>query len=124
MSQLNKSIQRAEEIFDATGILSRSIEREPNSSEREELWDISRIFIKRIYELDLIDEKMSKEERDECNKLAHYCVVMLHWNDIYDPPHIEQKAPSGRFRRDTLALALCLFTRISRDYKEYLKLKR
>ena len=124
MSQLNKSIQRAEEIFNATGILSRSIEREPNSSEREELWDISRIFIKRIYELDLVDEKMSKEEKDEYNKLAHYCVVMLHWNDIYDPPHYKQKAPSGRFRRDTLALALCLFTRISRDYKEYLKLKR
>ena len=124
MSQLNVSIQRAEEIFEATGILTRSIEREPNDSEREELWDISRIFIKRIYELDLVDEKMSKEEKDEYNKLAHYCVVMLHWNDIYDPPHIKQKAPSGRFRRDTLALALCLFTRISRDYKEYLKLKR
>ena len=124
MSQLNKSIQRAEEIFEATGILTRSTEREPNASEREELWDISRIFIKRIYELDLVDEKMSKEERDEYNKLAHYCVVMLHWNDIYDPPHIEKKAPSGRFRRDTLALALCLFTRISRDYPEYLKLKR
>ena len=124
MSQLNQSIKRAEEIFEATGILARSIKREPNSSEREELWDISRIFIKRIYELDLIDEKMSKEEKDEYNKLAHYCVVMLHWNDIYDPPHFNQKAPSGRFRRDTLALALCLFTRISRDYKEYLKLKR
>ena len=124
MSQLNKSIQRAEEIFEATGILTRSTEREPNSSEREELWDLSRIFVKRIYELDLVDEKMSKEERDEYNKLAHYCVVMLHWNDIYDPPHIEQKAPSGRFRRDTLALALCLFTRISRDYPEYLTLKR
>ena len=38
MSQLNTSIQRAEEIFNATGILSRSIEREPNTSEREELW--------------------------------------------------------------------------------------
>jgi len=124
MSQLNQSIKRAEDIFKATGILSRSIEREPNSSEREELWDISRIFIKRIYELDLVDEKMSKEERDEYNKLAHYCVVMLHWNDIYDPPHVVQKAPSGRFRRDTLALALCLFTRISRDYPEYLQLKR
>ena len=38
MSQLNQSIKRAEDIFKATGILSRSIEREPNSSEREELW--------------------------------------------------------------------------------------
>ncbi len=124
MSQLNESIKRAEDIFKATGILSRSIEREPNSSERQELWDISRIFVKRIYELDLVEGKMSKEERDEYNKLAHYCVVMLHWNDVYDPPHIVQKAPSGRFRRDTLALALCLFTRISRDYPEYLQLKR
>ena len=124
MDKLTQSIKRAEEIFEATGILSRSIEKEPNSSEREELWDISRIFVKRIYELDLVDEKMSKEEKDEYNKLAHYCVVMLHWNDIYDPPHIVQKAPSGRFRRDTLALALCLFTRISRDYPNYLQLKR
>lgn len=124
MSQLNQSIQRAEEIFEATGILTRSEKREPNASEREELWNLSRIFIKRIYDLDLVDEKMSKEERDEYNKLAHYCVVMLHWNDIYDPPHFLQKAPSGRFRRDTLALALCLFTRISRNYPEYVKLKR
>ena len=124
MSELLPSILRAEQIFEATGILSSSIKKEPNSTEREELWNISRKFVKRIYELDLVDEKMSKEERDEYNKLAHYCVVMLHWNDIYDPPHIVQQAPSGRFRRDTLALALCLFTRISRDYPNYLQLKR
>ena len=85
MSELLPSILRAEQIFEATGILSSSIKKEPNSTEREELWNISRKFVKRIYELDPVDEKMSKEERDEYNKLAHYCVVMLHWNDIYDP---------------------------------------
>ena len=122
-TQLIKSLERAEEILAQTGILDRTIICEPNLDQREELWNITRIFAKRIYQLDLIETK-SKEEQDECNKLAHYCVVMLHWNDIYDPPHHLKPAPQGRFRRDTLALALCLFTRISRNYSDYIKLKR
>ena len=120
---LKQSLKRAEEIFSETGILSRSTTREPTLDEREELWDITRVFLKRIYSLDLV-EKKSKKEQDECNVLAHYCVVMLHWNDIYDPPHWATPAPQGRFRRDTIALALCIFTRISRNYSEYTKLKR
>ena len=119
---LLKAEMRSAEIFSQTGILSENTLREPTPDEREELWDITRIFLKRIYQLDLIDKK-SKEEQDECNKLSHYCVVMLHWNDIFDPPHYLNPAPQGRFRRDTLALALCIFTRISRNYPEYTKIK-
>ena len=115
---LSKSLNRFEEIAAQTGILTNNSEVEPNSGERDELWDITSVFTKRIYEQD-IDKNF---DQNEVNKLSHYAIVALHWNDLllnderfsYD---------NGRFRRDTIALAVCLFTRISRDYKEYEFLK-
>ena len=116
-------IKQAEEIFEKTGILNSKILVEPNSSEREEMWNLTRYFLKKIYELDIVEKKSDKQIQ-LYNQLSHYCVVMLHWNDVYDPPHLISPAPQGRFRRDTIALALCIFTRISRDYKHYTKLKK
>ena len=56
------------------------------------------------------------------NELCHFAIVALHWNDILIQDE-RFSYDNGRFRRDTIALAVCLFTRISRDYSEYDTLK-
>ena len=106
-------------IAEKTGILSRTKQKvEPSHKERDELWDITRIFAERIYKLD-IDKNASQ---DEVNELCHFAIVALHWNDLYLSDD-RFSYDNGRFRRDTVALAMCLFTRISRDYKQYDSLK-
>ena len=111
--------KKFQELSEQTGILSREKElREPSHSERDELWEISRIFIDRVYDLDI--EKNANQE--EINTLCHYSIVALHWNDILMSDD-RFSFDNGRFRRDTIALALCLFTRVSREYEHYDKLK-
>ena len=110
---------RFNEIAEKTGILSRLGQKvEPNHNERDELWGICRIFAERIYKLD-IDNNASQ---DEINELCHFTIVALHWNDILMQDE-RFSYDNGRFRRDTIALAVCLFTRISRNYSEYDTLK-
>jgi hypothetical protein len=109
-----KQYLRFQEIADKTGILINKIKTEPNSNERDELWDIMRVFTKRIYQLDA--EKNPNKE--ELNTLCFHSIVALHWCDIY----ITDKRFSftnGRFRRDVLALALCFYARIDRSYEYY-----
>ena len=111
---LEQAIERFEQINNKTGILSCDIIKEPTfgvEGEREELWNLTRIFLKRIYELDI-----SNDSNNEINQLCHYSIAALHWNDLLlDDDKFSYS--NGRFRRDTIALAICLFTRISRDYR-------
>ena len=111
---------RFNEIAEKTGILSRAEQKgEPSHEERDELWDITRVFAERIYKLD-IDQNA---DQDEINKLCHFAIVALHWNDLLmDDDRFSYD--NGRFRRDTVALSICFFTRISRDYKQYDSLKK
>jgi len=120
-SNLEKAIIRFHEIADSTGILESGITREPNPNERDELWTITRTFLKRIYSLD-INEQMSDDDNREYNQLCHWSIVALHWNDL----QLSDEAFSpdnGRFRRDTIALAICLYTRLSSRYKYFNKIK-
>ena len=105
-------------INENTGILNNRYTREPNDKERNDLWDITRIFCERIYQLD----KDVNADQHEINVLSHFNVVSLNWCFI---PQTDSRFTysNGRFRRDTLALALCIFSRISRDYKKYDYLK-
>jgi len=112
--KIQNAINRFEAISNNTGILTNEIKAEPNSEERDELWDITCVFVKQIYKLD-IDKNASQ---DEVNELCHFAIVALHWNDLLI--NDERFAnDNGRFRRDTVALAACLFTRLSRDYEHY-----
>ena len=116
---LQQAKDQFNEIAEKTGILSREKEKmHPNQDERDELWNINRVFVERIYALD-IDKNASQ---DEVNELCHFAIVALHWNDLYLSDD-RFSYENGRFRRDTVALALCLFTRISRDYNQYDSLK-
>ena len=111
---------RFKQIAENTGILSlEKLVREPSHEERDELWEITRVFADRIYKLD-IDQNA---DQDEINELCHFSIVALHWNDLYINDD-RFSYDNGRFRRDTIALALCFFTRISRDYKKYDSLKK
>ncbi|MEY4660973.1 MAG: hypothetical protein RLZZ42_925, partial [Bacteroidota bacterium] len=102
------------EIAEKTGIVLNNIIVEPDESERNELWEITRQFASRIYELD------NEEEPDlfELNTLCFFSIVALHWCDImvFDKSFSHD---NGRFRRDTISLALCFFARIERSYKFY-----
>ena len=80
--------------------------------------EIVQAFAKRLYELDV----KTDADQDEINELSHSAIVALHWNDLYISDD-RFSYENGRFRRDTIALALCIFSRISRDYKEYDSLK-
>ena len=101
-------------IAEKTGILTREVKIEPNIHEREILWNITCAIKKRIYDLD-IDPNA---DRDEINILCHYAIVSLHWCDILMQDE-RFSFDNGRFRRDTIALAACLFTRVSRLYQYY-----
>ena len=112
---LQQAKERFSKIAEKTGILSRTEQKAgPSQDERDELWDITRVFAERIYKLD-IDKNASQ---DEVNELCHFAIVALHWNDLYLSDD-RFSYDNGRFRRDTVALAICFFTRISRDYKQY-----
>lgn len=111
---------RFQEIADKTGILINQIEKEPTPQERDELWDIVQVFADRIYQLD----GENYRDKQELNTLCYYAIVALHWCDIY----VTDKRFSytnGRFRRDTIALALCFYARIDRsyDYYDHIKLQ-
>ena len=112
--EIKNAIKRFEKISDITGILTNEIRVEPNPDDRDELWDIACVFVKQIYKLDIDNNA----RQDEINQLCHYAIVALHWNDLMI--NDERFAyDNGRFRRDTIALAVCLFTRLSRNYEHY-----
>ena len=46
---LNKAKRRFTEIANKTGIHGENLKQEPNMQERDELWDITRVFLNRIY---------------------------------------------------------------------------
>lgn len=105
---------RFEEISIKTGILINKIKIEPSQDEREELWNIVRAFADRIYQLDV----EPNPDKKELSTLCFYTIVALHWCDI----SVSDKRFSytnGRFRRDTIALALCFYARIDRSYDYY-----
>ena len=101
-------------IIEQTGILSDRIITEPTNKERDELWEIARVFINRIY---VIDYERNPNQY-ELNHLCYYSIVALHWSDMYLNDN-RFSIESGRFRRDTIALALCLSTRISYTFDMY-----
>lgn len=115
---LKEAKKRFKEVSDKTGILTSRVIIEPNNDERDELWDIAQIFANRLYELDIKKDA----DQDEINELSHLAIVALHWNDLYISDD-RFSYDNGRFRRDTIALALCFFSRVSRDYKQYDSLK-
>lgn len=115
-----KQYLRFQEIAEKTGILINEIKKEPNTKERDELWEIVRIFADRIYQIDA----QQNQDKEELNTLCFYNIVALHWCDLM----VNDKRFSftdGRFRRDVLALALCFYARIDRsyDYYDHVKLR-
>lgn len=106
---------RFSEIAEKTGVSTNKIKVEPDIKERDELWEITRAFADRIYQLD--NEK--SPDQNEINLLSYYAIVALHWCDIYDHNDKRYSYLNGRFRRDTVALALCFYARINRSFKYY-----
>ena len=115
---LKKAKRRFTEIANKTGIHGENLKQEPNMQERDELWDITRVFLNRIYILDEIDN-LSEEEVKEYNDLCYWSISALHWNDSLENYTFD----NGRHRRDTILLALCLYVRLDKDYKLYEKIK-
>ena len=112
MEAINKFIK----IDKETKITENNIIREPNSKEREELWGITQELVNFIYKQDL-----NLTDKDLRDKACHYAIVSLHWNDLmmWDDNF---SYSNGRFRRDTIALAICLFSRLDNSYNDYFKL--
>jgi hypothetical protein len=110
-----KYFNRFLEIANKTGIHINEITTEPNNIERDELWDLTRAFAERIYQLD--NDKNA--DQNEINFLCYYAMVALHWCDIFNQNDKRYSHENGRFRRDTLALAICFFARIERSFKYY-----
>ena len=109
-----KELKRYLEITNRTGILTNDIKSEPNDKERDELWDITQVFLERIYVLD----NEENPNQHELNWLCYYSIAALHWCDIY----VTDKRFSyenGRFRRDTIALVLCLSPRVSYNFEQF-----
>ena len=75
---------------------------------------MNNLFINRIY---VIDYERNPNQY-ELNHLCYYSIVALHWSDMYLNDN-RFSIESGRFRRDTIALALCLSTRISYTFDMY-----
>ena len=115
---LKEANNRFKEVSDKTGIFTSRVIIEPNNDERDELWDMAQVFANRLYELDIKKDA----DQDEINELSHSAIVALHSNDLLISDD-RFSYENGRFRRDTIALALCFFSRVSRDYKEYDSLK-
>ena len=116
--ELKKAKKRFIEIANKTGIHGENLKQEPSMQEREELWDISRVFLNRIYTFDEIDNLFG-EELNEYNDLCYWSIAALHWNDSLE----EYTFDNGRHRRDTILLALCLYVRLDENYKLYEKIK-
>ena len=112
MEAINKFIK----IDKETKITENNIIREPNSKEREELWEITQELVNFIYKQDL-----NLTDKDLRDKACHYAIVSLHWNDLmmWDDNF---SYSNGRFRRDTIALAICLFSRLDNSYNDYFKI--
>ena len=110
---LNNAVLEFEKIDSFTNITSDTISREPSTEERQTLWNLTRVFVDFIYKQDL--NLTNKELRD---KVCHYSIVALHWNDL-QLDNKEFSYSNGRFRRDTVALALCLFSRLDNSYADY-----
>ena len=110
---INKAVLEFELIDSRTKITTETISREPSSEEREKLWEVTRVFVDFIYKQDL--NLTNKELRDIA---CHYSIVALHWNDLLMSDQ-EFSYSNGRFRRDTVALALCLFSRLDNSYIHY-----
>tara|TARA_B110000003_G_scaffold172110_1_gene171711 strand:+ start:9464 stop:11527 length:2064 start_codon:yes stop_codon:yes gene_type:complete len=110
---LSNAVLEFEKINSFTNITSDKIKREPSIEERETLWNLTRVFVDFIYKQDL--NLTNKELRD---KVCHYSIVALHWNDL-QLDNKEFSYSNGRFRRDTVALALCLFSRLDNSYADY-----
>jgi ankyrin repeat protein len=109
-----KELKRYLEITKRTGILTREIIAQPTDKERDELWDITQVFLERIYVLD----NEENPNQHELNWLCYYSIAALHWCDIY----VTDKRFSyenGRFRRDTIALVLCLSPRVSYNFEQF-----
>jgi hypothetical protein len=109
-----KYFNRFLEIANKTGIHINKIGVEPDVKERDELWEITRVFADRIYQLD----KEKNPDKNEIDVLCYFGIVALHWCDLM----VDDKRFSysnGRFRRDTIALALCFYARIDREFKYY-----
>ena len=117
---LKKARIRFIEIANKTGIHGEKIIKEPNPQEREELWGITRSFLNRIYTLD-DTSNLSKEELEEYHELCYWSIAALHWNDYFGEAPLQYP---GRFRRDTIALALCLYIRISKDYEVHKNIEK
>ena len=113
---LSNAVLEFEKIDSYTNITSETIIREPEIEERDKLWNITRVFVDFIYKQDL--NLTNKQLRD---KVCHYSIVALHWNDL-QIDNKEFSYSNGRFRRDTVALALCLFSRLDNSYKDYYKI--
>ena len=59
---LQQAKERFSKIAEKTGILSRIEQKAgPSQDERDELWDITRVFAQRIYKLD-IDQNADQYE--------------------------------------------------------------
>ena len=68
---LQQAKERFSKIAEKTGILSRTEQKAgPSQDERDELWDITRVFAERIYKLD-IDKNANQNEINELSKLLH-----------------------------------------------------
>ena len=89
---MKSTIKQAEEIFEKTGILNSNINIEPNSSEREEMWNLTRYFLKKIYELDeeIINNSLVKFAIKENNQsieiffdIDNYNLIGWQTKDIY-----------------------------------------
>ena len=113
---LSNAVLEFEKIDSFTNITSETIIREPAIEERDKLWNITRVFVDFIYKQDL--NLTNKQLRD---KVCHYSIVALHWNDL-QIDNKEFSYSNGRFRRDTVALALCLFSRLDNSYQDYYKI--
>ena len=75
---LQQAKERFSKIAEKTGILSRTEQKAgPSQDERDELWDITRVFAERIYKLE--DAALTK-------------IDLMNGHPIIEPPSIKRLA--------------------------------